>query len=678
MSNINISRIIKNIRIHHTTIYSPVIEIIVNAIQAIEENNLTDSEGKIEIRLLRSNQLEIENNLPNINGFEIKDNGIGFNDKHREAFDTLFTDIKIKQGGKGFGRFICLKYFKELHVESLFRDDKSYKKRCFSMGKEQEIIVNEVNEKVKVSNEIQSGTTVTLSSLISENINVYEKKLTTIARNLVESLLPYFISPDFKCPKILLVEHDNSSKICLNDFVNNKKLSAKIQEVSLETNKFTLKGDEQWEDFHVRVFKCYAPGSKKSRVSLVANQREVTCTSLHNYIPEFKEEFYEKGSNREEGTHSNYIIKAYVFGEYLDKHVSLERGEFDFPKDQTNSLIRKISQSDIEKKTAEFAKNTVGNEITLRQKKKYDQVQSYVDKEAPWHKTNLINLDLSELPYKPTKENIELHLHRERFLQETIIKEDVSRILSETSMDRHNEDVSKIVEKISNVSKNELIHYIALRKKILEIFGKSLELDDSGKYPSEGMVHDIIFPRKGDSEITSFDEHNLWILDERLNFANYVSSDLSLKGKNGKRPDLLVFDKRVMFRGDNEPSNPITIFEFKRPQRGDFANQSFKDDPVKQIISYVKLIKDGKFHTPKGRNIKVDKNTPFYGFLVCDISPKVQNWLEIDKDFKPMPDNLGWFHRMSNINLHIEVLSWDKVLKDATMRNKVFFKKLGI
>src|SRR3546814_945985 len=62
------------------------------------------------------------------------------------------------------------------------------------------------------------------------------------------------------------------------------------------------------------------------------------------------------------------------------------------------------------------------------------------------------------------------------------------------------------------------IHYIALRRKILDIFGKSLETDESGTYSSEGVVHDIIFPRKGDTDITSFHDHNLWIVDERLNF----------------------------------------------------------------------------------------------------------------------------------------------------------------
>jgi hypothetical protein len=30
------------------------------------------------------------------------------------------------------------------------------------------------------------------------------------------------------------------------------------------------------------------------------------------------------------------------------------------------------------------------------------------------------------------------------------------------------------------------------------------------------------------------------------------------------------------------------------------------------------------------------------------------------------------------MNLYIEVLSWDKIRKDAEMRNKIFFHKLGI
>ena len=74
----------------------------------------------------------------------------------------------------------------------------------------------------------------------------------------------------------------------------------------------------------------------------------------------------------------------------------------------------------------------------------------------------------------------------------------------------------------------------------------------------------------------------------------------------------------------------------------------------------------------------VSNNTPFYGFVVCDLTSKVEAWLRREKNFKPMPDELGWFLWLDNNNLYIEVLSWDKVLKDAKMRNQIFFHKLGI
>ena len=282
------------------------------------------------------------------------------------------------------------------------------------------------------------------------------------------------------------------------------------------------------------------------------------------------------------------------------------------------------------------------------------------------------------MPYNPTNEEIQTRLQTEKFTQEVSIKRDVEKLLSESSFDTLREDVIEIVGKISDSSRDELIHYIALRRKILDIFGKSLEVDESGTYSSEGVVHDIIFPRKGNTEVTPYQDHNLWIVDERLNFTSYVSSDDRLEQKNAGRPDLLVYNRRVLFRGENEASNPITIFEFKKPQRDEFANPSTREDPVQQIIRYANNIRDGKYKTPKGRKILVSENTPFYGYVVCDLTPKVEMWLQREKNFKQMPDNLGWFQWLANINLYVEVISWDKVAKDAQMRNKIFFEKLGI
>jgi len=250
--------------------------------------------------------------------------------------------------------------------------------------------------------------------------------------------------------------------------------------------------------------------------------------------------------------------------------------------------------------------------------------------------------------------------------------------MKKNSFDNEKENAAEIVEKISGTVQNDLTHYVAFRKYLIDIFEKSLEANLSGKYVSEGIVHDIIFPRKGDTNITYFNKHNLWIIDERLNFTSYISSDLPLNENGSERLDLLVYNRRVLFRGENHTSNPITIFEFKKPQRDDFVNPSSQEDPVQQIVRYVNKIKDGKYKTPKGLAIKVAESAPFYGYVVCSLTPKVKSWLEREKDFTPMPDRNGWFKWMGNINLYVEVLDWEKVLDDAKMRNAIFFNKLGI
>lgn len=279
---------------------------------------------------------------------------------------------------------------------------------------------------------------------------------------------------------------------------------------------------------------------------------------------------------------------------------------------------------------------------------------------------------------KPTSEEIELHLQRAKFDREMRTRAEVREILESDDPSTLGDRVAEVVESISQTSKNDLIHYVSMRKCVLDLFGRALELDADGRHRSEGEVHDIIMPRRRDSDQLDYEQHNLWVLDERLNFTEYLTSDLPIGGGRGDRSDITVFNRRVVFRGDNQPSNPITIFEFKKPQRHDFANASSDDDPVQQVIRYVNQIREGRVRTPKGRDVLVSENTTFYGYVVCDLPRKVSDWLLLEKNFTPMPDGRGYFQWYPNIRLYMEVLSWTKVLADAEMRNKVFFQKLGI
>lgn len=667
MSNVNIRRLVDNIR-SGTNVYTPIVEAIVNGIQAIDAR--AEGKGIIKIIVHRSDQNEMDDTLPSPESFTIQDNGIGFNAENRDHFDTLYTDHKIQQGGKGFGRFTWLKYFEELLIESVFEDKDEQFHRKFKMGTQTEIIVS---EEVQACTKRELGSRIFMCKIKGRGFP--DKKIGTIARTLIERLLPYFIDEDYDCPQIIISEEDGSGKIVLNEFIRNQ-LSNLIEEIPLQIASFKFGDGEKEKVFQVRIFKFYSPRNQKSKISLVADRREVTDTTIHTYVPEFIDEFYDKRSEDGVERDRNYIVKAYVFSPYLDANVSLERGGFDFPEGA--DLISPVGQAEIEKIAAQITRDALGETITARQERKQEQVREYVQKSAPWHGTISEEIDLSAMPYNPTPMQIETIFQTAKFQQEISIRQKVEQLLADEDASSLEDNLANIVNQISKTSRNDLVHYIAMRRQVLTLFGRSFELTAEGKYPSEATVHDIVFPRRGNTAVTALEEHNLWIIDERLNFTNFISSDKPLDGGNSERPDVLVFDTPVMFRGDNDASNPITIFEFKKPGRDDFADQSSKEDPVEQILRYVNNIKKGKYKTPKGRAIHVAENTPFYGYVMCETTEKVKEWLHSVKEFTPMPDGQGWFRWFGNNKLYMEVLSWDKVLRDAEMRNSIFFHKLGI
>lgn len=666
MSNINIQRAIENIR-STTTVFTPIVEVVVNAIEAIDEAKIDDGFIRLKVRRSAQQELDPEDGDSKIIDVLIEDNGIGFTDENRASFDTLYSDRKMQKGGKGFGRFICLRYFDDMRIDSTFKAGGALKRRRFEMGKKNDLIVNEI---VSDPEQSRTGTIITLASERSDKL---PRKLASLARGLVELLLPYFSTNGYVCPRIELSELDGAGLIVLNDYVDSS--GAIIHEVFLPVAKFSLKGNSGEQTFSVRVFKFLSPQNKVSKLSLVAHKREVTDTSLAGYIPEFSDEFVEDPGG-DQSRRRNYILKAYVFGSYLDENVMLERGSFSFQKE--NDVLLGISQSQIEAQAAELTKAAVLEQVVTRQEHKRERLRHYVEERAPWYKPLMKNIDPSTLSSAATETEMDALLHKEQFRQEVRIRDDVASVLASDDPSQILLRARELADKVSETSKNELVHYVALRRQVLELFKKSLELTTDGAYSPEGSVHDVIFPTKTDSVEIAYESHNLWILDERLTFTAYLASDIPLNGGNSQRPDIIAFDHPVAFRAENDASNPVTIFEFKRPGRDDFANPSSKEDPVDQVIRYVNALRDGEYKTPKGREINIGDNTPFYGYVVCDLSAKVKKWLHNEKDFKPMPDGLGYFSWKGNINLYIEVLSWSKLLKDAEIRNRAFFHKLGI
>lgn len=404
MSNVNVKRLVDNIR-SGTNVYTPLVELIVNAIQAIDEKGVGD--GLVQVEVLRSGQADIIDRLEDIDGFVVKDNGIGFTKVNRDSFDTLYTEQKIADGGKGFGRFACLKYFDRVKVESTFQNDSGFHDRLFRMGLDKDIIVD---ERVGESSAKETGTVIEISGI--KSVKFPDKRLETISRVVVERLLPYFVDKDRVCPSVIIREAgDASGTLSINDYLG--KDSSQIVEMTVEDGTFSLKANDDEKTFQVRVFKFYSPRMAKSKISLVAHRREVTDSPLQSYIPEFGEEFYEPDVDGDLSRGRNFVIKAYVFGDYLNDNVSLERGEFRFQTDA--DLLNGISQIDIEQKAAEIAQSAVGSEIAERRRRKETRIADYVSSDAPWHRTIANEVDFSALPMRPSNQDIELHLQKKKY-----------------------------------------------------------------------------------------------------------------------------------------------------------------------------------------------------------------------------------------------------------------------
>ena len=282
MSNVNVKRLVENIR-SGTNIYTPLVELVVNAIQAIDAKGIQN--GLVEIEVLRNGQADIIDRLEDVDGFRVKDNGTGFTKTNRDAFDTLYTEQKIADGGKGFGRFTCLKYFDRVKVSSTFTEDDAFFDRSFRMGLDKDIIVDEMEGPSLAQ---ATGATIEISGI--KSVRFPDKKLETISRVVVERLLPYFVDQDRPCPRVVIREAKNpSDTVSLNDYLG--KENSQIAEMKVDEGAFSLSANEDEKTFQVRVFKFFAPRTAKSKVSLVAHRREVTDNPLQTYIPEFGEEF---------------------------------------------------------------------------------------------------------------------------------------------------------------------------------------------------------------------------------------------------------------------------------------------------------------------------------------------------------------------------------------------------
>lgn len=226
-----------------------------------------------------------------------------------------------------------------------------------------------------------------------------------------------------------------------------------------------------------------------------------------------------------------------------------------------------------------------------------------------------------------------------------------------------------------------MAQYIIFRKLVLDLFENSLKRNREDKYYDEKVIHNIIFPMKYTSDEIEIENENLWLIDERLAYHLYLASDLELKkfplieSESKIRPDITIFNKKVTYtEGYETPFNSVVIIELKKPERKEYNDDS---NPIGQIYEYIEEINAGTAMNKDGRQIITTNSTLFFVYIICDITNNIEKYAKRASLHKT-PDNLGYIGYNDEYRANVEIISFDKMLKDAKKRNRILFDKLGI
>jgi hypothetical protein len=134
------------------------------------------------------------------------------------------------------------------------------------------------------------------------------------------------------------------------------------------------------------------------------------------------------------------------------------------------------------------------------------------------------------------------------------------------------------------------------------------------------------------------------MIDERLTYHTFLASDKQLRAlekfesESQKRPDLFIYDQKLIYGEGDQPINSITILEFKRPERDDYTQD---DNPVIQSLELVEEIRSGEFKNERGRKISVaNDKIPVFVYIISDITPTLKRVLKT-VDAILTPNNQG-------------------------------------
>lgn len=645
----------------------------VNSIHAIEEAGGA-TEGQISIRIKRTpSQALLDGDekgrrpQSEITDFEITDNGVGFDQENYQAFLTLDTDHKAARGGRGIGRLLWLKAFKKVEITSAFRDSGGLLvERVFTFDVSGVSLIS----LRPAADGTPRRTTVRLIGFDPRYRAAAFKTGESIADSVLEHCLWYFVRPG-GTPHITV--EDNRELILLSElFERHMHSSAERDLITIKATKFEL--------LHVKL---RASSTTQHSVAYCADDRLVLEERLSGQVPGLH------GPLSDSAGAFTYI--CYVSSKILDERVRPERSAFDIPVDSGELFsATELSWKDIRAAIAARAASHLSQYLQGVRERARERVHQFIAHKAPRYKPIEGQILVEQLDIAPeiSDRDLELTLHRHLAeIERQLLSEghDLMAPREGEDAEGYKKRLSDYLDRLETVKMSDLASYVAHRRVVIDLLDAAIQRQADGSYAREDLIHTLIMPMRRDSTQVGMDGSNLWLLDERLAFHDYLASDKALTAvpitgaKGTQEPDILalnVFDNPVLVaEGASLPLASLVIIEIKRPMR-DIADHP-DEDPIEQALRYLERVRDGKVRTATGRPISGSEEVPGFCYILCDLTPSMIKRCKMH-DLTRTQDGMGYFAYKNNYKAYVEVISFDRLVTMATQRNRAFFDKLGL
>jgi len=661
---------VEEIKLSSNEFLLPLFEVVVNALNSVEDNNA--EKGKIHISIERDKNQKNMFEGTDLSGFYpikrivISDNGIGFNNVNFKSFNQAYTTQNMHKGCKGVGRFTVLACFKKMSIKSLYKENGFFFERSFTFDKSNEVKGGKSPKEVEPFT--NSKTEISLEGYHQQFYNKSNVSTQAIIDKLVEHCLLFFLSSN---PPMIMYSDDQNNDPTIK-LVNDEAISL------IKYDKEICYFKVNKEVFQLHLLKENV--KKQNSLLFCANKRQVgKTTNLTKVLPGLDAAI----TNGDE----KYFISAYITGDYLDKRVNSVRNSYNIPqtkddKDFDDKLCFDEVYTEIEKEIEKL----YADHILVIEKQKHVKIKAYIlNKNNPRFEYKYLLEEVGafkSIPSNASSEKIEEYLHKISFEIEKVRKKRIKQIIAKKGIDEEDFSIEfkRLMSQETLYNKNRLADLIMRRKAIITLMRRFLNWDKNKEYKLEQDLHNIIFTMGSDSNSTTYNDHNLWLLDERLSFHSYAASDKkprtnleNFDSTSNKEPDLLIFDKTWAYIDDPGEVKSLVVFEFKRPGL-DIPEKTKLED---LIMKYFIELDGGSVKDSNGGKIQIEPTTPKFGYIICNVDKKLKAFNKNWNDFKETPYNT-LFKLLPEQNLYIEVLTFKQLLDNAEKKHLAFFKALEV